>query len=92
MNKSHTSSKSLTDWKRLDAMQDEDIDLSDAPEITPDMFAQAVVRHGLKPAPKKQQITIRVDHDVLEWFRAQGRGYQTKINALLRAYMEAHQT
>jgi uncharacterized protein (DUF4415 family) len=73
-------------------MQDEDIDLSDAPEITPDMFAQAVVRHGLKPAPKKQQITIRVDHDVLEWFRAQGRGYQTKINALLRAYMEAHQT
>jgi uncharacterized protein (DUF4415 family) len=72
-------------------MQDEDIDLSDAPEITPDMFAKAVVRYGLKPAPKKQQITIRVDHDVLEWFRAQGRGYQTKINALLRAYMEAHQ-
>ncbi len=86
-----TSSESLTDWERLDAMQDEDIDLSDAPEITPEMFAQAVVRRGLKPAQKKQQITIRVDDDVLAWFRAQGRGYQTKINALLRAYMEAHQ-
>ena len=86
-----TSSESLTDWERLDAMQDEDIDLSDALEITPDMFAQAVVRRGLKPAPKKQQITIRVDDDVLACFRAQGRGYQTKINALLRAYMEAHQ-
>jgi len=91
MNKSHTSNKSLTDWERLDAMQDEDIDLSDVPEITPEMFAKAVVRRGLKPTRKKQQITIRVDNDVLEWFRAQGRGYQTKINTLLRAYMEAHQ-
>jgi len=91
MSESHTSSKSLTDWERLDAMKDEDIDLSDAPEITPEMFAKAVVRRGLKPAPKKQQLTIRVDNDVLEWFRGQGRGYQTKINALLRAYMEAHQ-
>ncbi len=91
MNKSHTSNKSLTDWERLDAMQDEDIDLSDVPEITPEMFAKAVVRRGLKPTQKKQQITIRVDNDVLEWFRAQGRGYQTKINTLLRAYMEAHQ-
>ncbi len=91
MSESHTSSKSLTDWERLDAMRDEDIDLSDAPEITPEMFAKAVVRRGLKPTPKKQQITIRVDNDVLEWFRAQGRGYQTKINALLRAYMEVHQ-
>ena len=73
MNKSPTSSKSLTDWDRLDAMQDKDIDLSDAPEITPEMFAKAVVHRGLKPTPKKQQITIRVDNDVLEWFRAQGR-------------------
>lgn len=90
-NNSHSESNSLTDWERLDAMQDEDIDLTDAPEITPEMFAKAVVRRGLKPTPKKQQITIRVDNDVLEWFRGQGRGYQTKINALLRAYMEAHQ-
>jgi uncharacterized protein (DUF4415 family) len=66
MNKSHTSSKSLTDWERLDAMQDEDIDLSDVPEITPEMFATAVVQRGLKPTRKKQQITIRVDNDVLE--------------------------
>jgi len=56
------------------------------------MFAKAVVRRGLKPTPKKQQLTIRVDdNEELDWFWAQGRGYQTKINALLRAYMEAHQ-
>lgn len=91
MSKKSASKQSLTDWERLDAMQDEDIDLSDAPEITPEMFARAVVRRGLKTPPGKQQITIRLDEDVLQWFRAQGEGYQTRINALLRAYMEAHQ-
>jgi uncharacterized protein (DUF4415 family) len=82
----------MTDWERLDAMTDEDINLSDIPEITPEMFARAVVRHGLKPEPTKEQITLRIDSDVLAWFRAQGRGYQTRINALLRAYMEAQPT
>ena len=91
MSKSSTSKKSLTDWERLDALQDEDIDLSEVPELTPEMFAKAVVERGLKPTSNKQQLTIRLDNDVLEWFRAQGRGYQTKINALLRAYMEAHE-
>jgi uncharacterized protein (DUF4415 family) len=90
MSKQSISKESLTDWKRLDALQDEDIDLSDALEITPEMFAKAVVRRGLKPPPTKQQITIRLDDDVLKWFRAQGDGYQTRINSLLRAYMEAH--
>jgi uncharacterized protein (DUF4415 family) len=71
-------------------MKDKDIDLSDNPELTPAMFARAVVRRGLKPVPRKTQLTLRVDGDVLEWFRKQGRGYQTQINALLRAYMEAH--
>ncbi len=70
-------------------MKDEDIDLSDAPEITPEMFAKAVVRRGLKPRTKKQ-VTLRIDSDVLEWYKKQGRGYQTKINLLLRAYMDEH--
>ena len=78
MSKESTLKESLTDWKRLDALQDEDIDLSDAPEITPEMFAKAVVRRGLKPPASKQQITIRLDDDVLKWFRAQGDGYQTR--------------
>lgn len=91
MNNVSISKESLTDWERFDALQDEDIDLSDAPEITPELFAKAVVRRGLKPPPSKQQITIRLDEDVLGWFRAQGEGYQVRINSLLRAYMEAHQ-
>jgi uncharacterized protein (DUF4415 family) len=71
-------------------MKDEEIDLSESPEIPPEMFARAVVRKGLKPARRKEQLTLRIDSDVLEWFRRQGQGYQTKINTLLRAYMEAH--
>jgi uncharacterized protein (DUF4415 family) len=89
MKKKTTSTRSQTDWALLDSQQDEDIDLSDNPEISPDMFARAVVRSGLKPAPRKAQLTLRLDRDVLDWFKEQGHGYQTRINALLRAYMEA---
>ena len=90
MKKSRTSKKSETDWKRLDAMKDEDIDLSDIPEIPPAMFARGIIRRGLKPVVRKKQLTLRMDSDVIEWFKKQGRGYQTKINSLLRAYMEEH--
>jgi uncharacterized protein (DUF4415 family) len=91
MNNLPTSNKLQTDWQTLDALTDEQIDFSDTPEITPEMFAKAVVRRGLTPPPNKQQVTLRLDSDVLAWFREHGRGYQTQINALLRAYMEAHQ-
>lgn len=72
-------------------MSDKDIDLSDAPEITPEAFARAIVRKGLKPSARKAQITLRVDSEVLEWFRAQGMGYQSQMNAVLRAYKEAQE-
>jgi uncharacterized protein (DUF4415 family) len=92
MKKSAASKKSRTDWARVDAIKDQKIDFSDSPEISPKMFARAVVRKGLKPATRKEQLTLRVDSDIVEWFRKQGQGYQTKINALLRAYMEAHKS
>src|SRR2546425_298033 len=93
MRKTSISTKSKvdkTDWKRLDAMKDEDIDFSDIPEITPEMFARAVLRRNFKPIPRKKQLTLRVDGDVVEWYQRQGPGYQTRINSLLRAYMEEH--
>ncbi len=90
MSKSTISSKSQTDWERLNGMNDEDIDLSDIPELTPESFAKAVVKRGLKIEENKAQLTIRVDRDVLAWFKSQGRGYQTRINSLLRAYMNAN--
>lgn len=76
--------QSRTDWKRVDAMRDEDIDYSDIPKQGPDFFANAI----LWPGPK-EQITLRIDPDVLKFFRKQGRGYQSTINAVLRKYMEA---
>ena len=91
MRKKLTSRKSETDWKRIDAMKDEDIDLSDTPEMTPEMFARAVLRQNFKPIPRKKQLTLRIDSDVVEWYQKQGPGYQTRINALLRAYMKEHQ-
>ena len=90
MKKATISHRSETDWKRIRTMTDKNLDLSDSPELTPAMFARAVVRRGLKEfTPRKVQLTVRVDRDVLAWYRSRGRGYQTQINALLRAYMEA---
>lgn len=76
---------SKTDWARLETMTDEEIDTSDIPPLDNDCFAKGELR-----LPKqKPMISIRVDADVLEWFKAQGPGYQTRINAVLRLYMDA---
>ncbi|WBA80897.1 MULTISPECIES: BrnA antitoxin family protein [unclassified Endozoicomonas] len=75
-----------TDWERLNAMSDEDIDTSDIPELDDNFFQQAELH-----LPVKKPVTIRLDADVLEWFKGQGQGYQTRINNLLRKYMETHQ-
>ena len=83
MSASRSKRKSQTDWARVDAMKDEDIDTSDNPELDADFFRRAV----WWPGPKKQ-ITIRLDPDVLAFFRKQGRRYQTAINAVLRKYVE----
>ncbi|MCP4749296.1 MAG: BrnA antitoxin family protein [Proteobacteria bacterium] len=90
MKKKPISHKSQTDWDRVDYLGDKDIDFSDNPEATPEMFAKSVLRKGLKPVTRKTQVTLRIDEDVLAWFKKQGKGYQTRINALLKAYKEAH--
>ena len=81
-----------TDWKRVDAMSDEDIQFDeDSPRTTPDDWAKAIVHQGLPLPRKKIPLALRLDSDVLAWFKAQGPGYQTRINAVLRAYKEAHE-
>jgi len=91
MKKKHIFHESQTDWDRVDKLRDKTLDLSDIPEVTPEMFAKAVLRKGLKPVTKKTQVTLRIDDEVLTWFKTQGKGYQTRINSLLKAYKEAHQ-
>ena len=91
MKKKDISRKSQTDLDRVDKIKDNDIDFSDNPEVTPEMFAKSVVRKGLITVKGKTQVTLRIDEDVLAWFKKQGTGYQTRINSLLKAYKEAHQ-
>jgi len=69
--------------KRVAAMKDEDIDTSDIPEVTD---WSGAIRGGLY-RPVKSTVTIRLDADVLEWFRSQGDGYQTRMNQALREYV-----
>jgi uncharacterized protein (DUF4415 family) len=91
MKRKRTSKASQTDWARVRALKDEDIVIDrDAPLFTDEMFATGVWRKGLKPIPRKALFSLRIDQDVLDWFRAQGAGYQSRMNALLRAYMDAH--
>jgi uncharacterized protein (DUF4415 family) len=71
-------------------MKDEDIVFTkEHPEADIRHIVRGVVRRGLKPIPRKTSISLRMDADVLEWFKRQGPGYQTRMNAILRAFKEA---
>ena len=79
--------KSKTDWTRLKA--DKPATSTEHPEAEVRRIVRGVVRKGLEPLPSKASISLRVDQDVLEWFKAQGPGYQTRINIVLRAFRDA---
>lgn len=79
-----TYERALT-LEEMASVRDEDIDTSDIPEIGDDFWEKAV----LIPAPGKERLTIRLDNDVLDYFKRRGRGYQSRINAVLRAYVRA---
>ena len=94
MSKKHTSKplRDETDWTRVDAMTDEDIQYDeDNPPTTPEEWADAVVHVGLPVPRTKERIALRIDRDVLEWFKAQGPGYQTRMHAVLKAYKMAQE-
>jgi uncharacterized protein (DUF4415 family) len=79
----------MTDWKRLDAMTDEQLTAaaeadSDAKPMTDDEWALAKLT-----IPPKVSVGMRLDADVVAWFKKNGAGYQTRINAVLRRYIEA---
>jgi len=82
--------KGETDYARVDAMTDEDIAraVADDPDAVPLDIDWTKARLVLPPG--KDNVTLRVDRDVLAWFRSTGKGFHTRTNAVLRAYMEAH--
>ena len=84
-----TSVKSKTDWARLRAPTLPGKPTAEHPEADVKHIVRGMVRRGLQPLPSKASISLRVDQDVLEWFKAQGPGYQTRINTVLRAFRDA---
>jgi len=69
-----------------DKGKEKSIDYSDIPELDEAFWKNTVVEYP----ERKKPVTLRLDADILEWFRSAGKGYQTKINAILRSYYEAH--
>ena len=86
MTKTKSKVKDLTDYDKLDRMSDDDIDYSDIPEMDEAFWANA----RIEDPGKKKAISLRIDKDVLEWFKHQGGRYQRLINLVLRQYMKAH--
>jgi uncharacterized protein (DUF4415 family) len=82
--------KGETDFAALDAMTDEDIAraVAEDPDVAPLDIDWSKARVVVPPG--KDNVTLRVDRDVLAWFRSTGKGFHTRMNAVLRAYMEAH--
>ena len=79
------SKKSIkSDLARIDRMKDKDIDYSDIPALDNSFFTRPTVQWP----PVKEQITVRLDKDVLDWLKAYGKGYQTRMNRILRAVMD----
>ena len=72
--------------EELAARKEPEIDYSDIPELDEDFWKNARI---VEPRDPKRQLTIRFDADVVDWFRARGKGYQSRMNAVLRAYVDA---
>ncbi len=87
MNVKNLKKPSETDWARIDAMTDEDIDTSDSLPLDDDFFARAEWRMP----EKNRAVTLSVNSEVLKWFEGQGADFQQRVNAALKIYAEAHQ-
>ena len=85
MNKKSVVIKKASDLARIDRMKDADIDYSDIPRLDKTFFKKATTAWP----PEKKQLTIRLDADVLAWLKGHGKGYQTRINRILRVVMES---
>jgi uncharacterized protein (DUF4415 family) len=85
MSDSDTTSSSRTDWQRLAEMTDDEIDMSDIPEITEEMFSRAVWRNR-----SPVSVTLSLDPVVLAWFKSQGDDWEQRIDKALREYVRDH--
>ena len=93
MKESHLNSSSKTNWERIDAMTDDEIDVSDSPPLSEDFFAKAKwLMPGESASRPTVKVEIELDPKILAWFQSQGQDYERRMQAALRLYAEAHQT
>lgn len=88
MKKSSTSKKYGTDFERLDAMKDEDIDFSEIPEATAEDFARGVIVPPFHVREPKEELLVKLDRDLAAWYRDMGEGQTVMINFALRRFMQ----
>ena len=81
------STSSKTNFKRINKLSDKDIDYSGIPETDEEFWSDAEI---LFPT-KKTHVSIRLDDDIISWFKQFGKGYQTKINSVLKSYITSIQ-
>jgi len=84
MKEKNLQKSSQSDWARVDALRDEDIDFSDIPELGEAFSRNAEIRLPERKVP----VCIRLDREVVDWFKARGKRYQSRINAVLKAFIE----
>ena len=82
--------KGKTDWKRVESESARTLERAIARDPDADLPAADWTSARLVMPQPKQSIHLRLDPDLLDWYRQQGRGYLTRMNAVLRAYMDAH--
>ena len=93
MKESNLNSSSKTNWERIDAMTDDEIDVSDSPPLSEDFFAKAKwLMPGESASRQTVKVEIELDPKILAWFQSQGQDYERRMQAALRLYAEAHQT
>ena len=86
MNADAMNNTSRTDWARIDAMSDEDIDTSEIPPLSEEFFAKAQLRMPKLPV----KVSVQVDPETFAWFQAQGESAEQQMAVALKIYAEAH--
>jgi len=87
MNADTMNNMSKTDWKRIDAMSDEDIDTSDIPPLSAEFWAKAQLR-----SPKEITTSVQIDPETFAWFQSQGENAAQQMSVALKIYAEAHKS
>lgn len=93
MKESNMNNSSKTNWERIDAMTDDEIDTSDLPPLTDEFFAKARwLMPGESASRQTVKVEIELDPKIAAWFQSQGQDCERRMQAALRLYAEVHQT